>query len=477
MRDDHLEKEDKLNKIIDEFEASADCQVMKEPKTGDNCLIPLEDGKTRGRIIGFGSDDQGDYVEVFSCDYGRTNTYGYDEVFETNKEIVEFMPYSAIFGSFAGIEPIDGKSYDKSASSEIWNILQDAQQKGKLYAQVAKIKESLDWLPGIYRYDLILAAQSNDGKEIKLLNHELVNKGLARWDDVAGPVIKELKSDNLRQEFNFDSDTDEPENWEAALGSYKHEASPVEDNVQDIKNIKYEDLDQEEQLTILEMLGATDTQIAIIRQYGLPNKSASIPDPETKAMETIKEELIQEETIEDEILIPSPKKTVKKCPEEFKNDFLIYKAPPSVILWQQTHEVVILSIQVGDTPDYHLEVRESYMIFAHFISHDEEPRLNIVNFFGAINQKLVSHQIRGLNLIVRLPKRFPGLLWTQLQRENEKFAHIKYNLDTMNPLDEDFLPIKSNEKEKDSNSSDDDSGDSDELVEDSDSDEVIFYDE
>lgn len=477
MRDDCFEKEDKLNKIIDEFEASAECQVMIEPKTGDNCLIPLDDGKTRGRIIGFGSDDQGDYVDVFSCDHGRINTYGYDEVFETNKEIVEFMPYTAIFGSFAGIEPIDGKSYDKSASSEIWNILQDAQQKGKLYAQVVKVKESLDWLPGIYRYDLVLAAQSNDGKEIKLLNHELVNMGLARWDDVAGPVIKELKSDHLRQEFNDDSDTDEPENWEAALGSYKHEAPPVEDETQEFKNI-HENLDEEEQLTLLKMCGATDTEIAAIRHFNHLNKSAPIPVPETKAIETIKEDTIQEETTEaEEIVTPSPNTTVKKCPEELKNDYLIYKAPPSTILWQQTHEVVILSIHVGDTPDYHLEVRESYMIFAHFISTDEEPRLNIVNFFGAINQKLVSHQVRGLNIIVRLPKRFPGLLWTQLQREDEKFAHIKYNLDTMNPLDEDFLPDKNTDKEKDSNTSDDNSCDSDELFEDSDSDEVIFDDE
>lgn len=472
-RSDRADKLAKLLEIIDEFETSVDCKIMTDPKMGANCLIPIDDGKTRGRILGFGTDDQGNFVRVFSCDYGLVNEYDYNEVFETNKEIVEFMPYTAIYGSFAGIEPNDGKTYDETVSRDIWNMLDMAQRTGKLYAQVVKMNESLDWLPGINRYDLVLAFRSEDGSETKLLNHEMVAKNVAQWDKIAGPVVQQLKPEHLQQEFDYESNEDDEENWEEVMGTYKHEVPPAEEKPQidqfnDICQGFDDNLDENEKFELLAMLGLSATEIATIRELGVLNKHKPAPIIPTKAIETVQEEETKPISVEIPLTV---------APKELKNDFLVTKAPSSTILWQQTHAVIILSIQVGDTPDYHLDIHDSYMMFALFPSIDAEPQLTIVNFFASIKPKSVSHQIRGLNLIIRLPKRYPGLLWTQLQIENEKFSNIKYNLDTMMPLDDDFVPIKSNEKERQSDESDDDTTDSDALVEDSESGETSFDEE
>lgn len=454
-RSDRSEQEEKLNNLIDEFETTDDCKVMKDPKAGCNCLIPLDDGKSRGRIIGFGTDEEGDYIRVFSCDIGRVSEYDYTEVFETSKEITECMPSTTIQGSFAGIVPMDGETYDKKSITEIWNLLDDAQATGKLYAKVVGSKGNLEWLPGMYRYDLVLAAKSNDGV-MKLLNHEMVAKGLAKWDTAAGPNLQQLTAEQFQNEFDnkSDSESDEqtPEQWEEFVGTYKHQA-PANDDQQlkafeEMFKMFGDTLDEEDKFEFLSMLGATTNEISLIRQLDKNKLRQSKPAP-LKAIEPKPEEIIHD---------PSEKllKAIKVPHKTSNDDYLINKAPPSQVLWQQSHTIVILSIHVGDTPDYHLEVHQSHLIYAQFPSAEEQPRLTIINFFGIIKPNLVSHQIRGLNLIIRLPKLCPGLSWSRLTIEKDKFPHIKYNLNTMNPLDDDFIPIRPNEKNKDDYDSDDD---------------------
>lgn len=433
---DRETKLDALLDLIDQFQNSDKCCIMKDPQPNTNCLIPLQDGLVRGRIIERGRDEEGDYCRIFKCDYGRAELFALEEVFETSKDIIKFLPYIAMEGGIAGITPIEGETFSKSVLSEIWTILRNAQDFGKLYAKVVGYKGNHNWLPGIYRYDLLLIIKSNDG-EIKLVNHEIVNKKLAKWDSNVGLVLQKLSAKDIEKEFERDSDeeVEEMQEWEQAIGTYEHQKeSPNDvdsDTINDFKNMLELQSDiSDDEMTLL--CNAFNLPHEMIHQF-LQLRKIKVESNQSplKAIEPKPKETIQQRHV------------TKTCPEviDLKADRLIYTTRQSKILWQQNHSLIILSIPVGDTPDYHLEVHSSYMIFVHFISPDEEPRVTVINFFGTVKTEQVSHQIRGLNLRIRLPKVSYFNRWPRLTHEKENFSHIKCNLDTLKPLDEDFLPV------------------------------------
>lgn len=61
----------------------------------------------------------------------------------------------------------------------------------------------------------------------------------------------------------------------------------------------------------------------------------------------------------------------------------------------------------------------------------------ILNLFGCVEHHLVTHQLRGLNVAIRLKKSIE-LKWPRLLRAEDKCNHIKYDLNhAINDL-EDF---------------------------------------
>lgn len=54
---------------------------------------------------------------------------------------------------------------------------------------------------------------------------------------------------------------------------------------------------------------------------------------------------------------------------------------------------------------------------------------NILNLYGCIDVEYTSHEIRGLNIVVRLMKTIPDVSWPRLVRSPDKNRYLKYKLD------------------------------------------------
>lgn len=57
---------------------------------------------------------------------------------------------------------------------------------------------------------------------------------------------------------------------------------------------------------------------------------------------------------------------------------------------------------------------------------NDEDYLLVINFFGCIDPEYTSHELRGLNIIVRLCKSVP-LPWPRLTKDTEKKRWLTYN--------------------------------------------------
>lgn len=57
----------------------------------------------------------------------------------------------------------------------------------------------------------------------------------------------------------------------------------------------------------------------------------------------------------------------------------------------------------------------------------EETNLLIINFFGTVDEMYTSHEVRGLNVVVRLVKSTSEWAWPQLIAENVKCHWLSYD--------------------------------------------------
>uniref|UniRef100_A0A336LWA6 RNA helicase n=1 Tax=Culicoides sonorensis TaxID=179676 RepID=A0A336LWA6_CULSO len=442
IRVDRVAKMTKLYEIINEFTSNPDnLKPIENPEIGDNSLVAFNESYIRGRIIEIGEDEDGPFVSVFSCDYGQITKYDATDVFETSNEIVEFMAYTAIMGSFYGITVYDGDDI----LDKMWKVIQMALKRGDVFAKVINLKENLDWLPGIYYYDLVIAAK-DEKNNVKILNQEFVAKGYAKYDQEAGSKVQKLNPKLFLKDLSEENKENESEeNWEEFVGTYKKtEASPMpsststESDMESLAKITNDlfggedrkiDFDDEDMINMMKMFKL---------EHYIPTYQSS------KAKMAVKENSIKSTASSDTGFSSGVSvKTEELLNEPFSSEssfqFLINASRQPEVFWQQNDVMVITSIHLGDNHEYHLEIRKSHMIFSHFIPNSE-PHLLVINFFGLIHPKSASHQIRGLNLIIRLPKQILGVNWPRLHYEDDKFGNVKYNLDTMKILADDFEP-------------------------------------
>lgn len=60
---------------------------------------------------------------------------------------------------------------------------------------------------------------------------------------------------------------------------------------------------------------------------------------------------------------------------------------------------------------------------------------NILNLFGCVDAKFTSHEVRGLNIIVRMNKTLAGIHWPRLVQSPDKNQFIKYKMDQLDTDD------------------------------------------
>uniref|UniRef100_A0A1A9UER8 RNA helicase n=1 Tax=Glossina austeni TaxID=7395 RepID=A0A1A9UER8_GLOAU len=100
----------------------------------------------------------------------------------------------------------------------------------------------------------------------------------------------------------------------------------------------------------------------------------------------------------------------------------LHKRPQTT--WHQTNCIIFLSIYASDVKDYYLKVTSDQLYFA--ADNHVEEHISILYFMGIIKSRLVSHELRGLNVVVLLVKDV-CVNWPRLLKDSTKFNWLICN--------------------------------------------------
>ncbi|KAI9587374.1 uncharacterized protein LOC119631807 [Glossina fuscipes] len=365
-----------------------------------SCIIKYEHLYLRAKVYGiYGNEISERLYRFFLCDYAcfvdvKSEDLYKDCFYETSGTIVNFTPYQAIHCNLAGIK---SDCFTKRIYVTKSYLYAAAVQENSRKANKALTYRNLP----INSYAVLLyeCSEENDFKQASLFNKMLLDGGAA----IADPETKQF----LTMEIDF----------EEKGKSSQHE--DIEDVVDKL-------------LTFTELIEwiANADGLDIVSVGELLNQEKGMSDePAEVSKEVVK---ITEETRSVNEFNTLPEKAKHEDREELflssqDNPCLpslsaLHKRPQTT--WHQTNYTIILSIYAPDIKDYYLQVTSKQLHFTADI-HGEEHVL-ILHFMGIIQPRLVSHELRGLNVVVLLVKGI-CMNWPRLLKDSTKPNWLTYN--------------------------------------------------
>uniref|UniRef100_A0A1A9WKS7 Probable ATP-dependent RNA helicase spindle-E n=1 Tax=Glossina brevipalpis TaxID=37001 RepID=A0A1A9WKS7_9MUSC len=365
-----------------------------------NCIIKYNHLYLRAKLVCIttGNEINKCLYKFFLCDYAcfiniKSEDLYKDCFYETSEAIVNFTPYQAIHCNLAGIQ---------------WNCHTKRFYVTKSYLYVRAVCDNSREIHNImlqaccnlpinsYMVLLYECGEEDDFKHATLFNKILLDNAIA----IADPETKHfLTIDFEKQEIN-------------------EENSQHRDTIDKLVtfNELFECLQNCDELDVIEFMefpGQEETSERPLRVSKEANelyKKTRSLDKINKLPEKTKSQEAEKLTLlsQDDCPIPSLK-ALHKCPQT---------------TWHQTNCIIFLSIYAPDIKNYYLEVGSDELYFAADI-HGEEHIL-ILHLLGSIQPKLISHELRGLNVIVRLVKSI-CLNWPRLLINSTKVSWLTYN--------------------------------------------------
>lgn len=432
QREDNVSKLDSLYALIDAFVELADNRrPLEKFEKGENCLVQFKNEYSRARLVN-PSSTAPDHCTIYSLDTGFLDEVPVNDIIETTDEITCSIKYQAMLARLAGIVPNSPTGYTEDELMDMENLI--LEYKNNLYVRFVYLNHNVDWYSewGLNFYDVLLVVVPDNLSEVKILNKIFVEKGLAKlrenfkFEDITEEeLLKELESTESKP------DEDE-EDWEKYIGTYKPAPqTTLTQNTNGTFDFDFDDMDEEDLESALAFFGL---------DHLMPKKNG-ISQSNLPKIENGTEHLPNEHQKNDGV--NDDEKQIMKNNQALNHIKISqltsqYKSPE--VIWQQNELFVIMSIKLGDTETFYLDITETDLILEFSdIQNDDETKVLMLNFFNYIDPSLASYQKRGLNLVIRLPKLFKGVSWTRLTKIDEKLSHIKYNFDAMNVLDEDCI--------------------------------------
>lgn len=386
--------------------------LLNNPHPMENCLASREGSYHRGKIqrILVDSEDGCVKARVFFCDLGLFRNIRLDKLRSSTKAITEFMPFQAICCKLTGINI-------KCDRDEIQKFIQMEDSVHMVYA-VKKLPNSpVDDVFDRSPYEIILYECFTDKKDIQI-NKMLVEHGLASYNDETKHFL-ELETEVDFE--NFDYQEGDSYDFQAFLDRIKQQMDE-EDREMLQESLLQEDEDKEEP-KIIEITEDDDPKSTL--------KSSK---------EQVEEKLEDDDQkVTEHLASPPSLKALHKRP---------------LTTWHETMFMINLVIHAPDIDDYHLEVHPKSVIFVAIVNG--ETNVLILNLLGYVRPEMVTHEIRGLNVVVRLVKDL-YMPWPRLLEDPTKFPWLKYNYNAVDDLlkeEEDTIFGKQRKKRRLSESSD-----------------------
>ncbi|XP_053949152.1 uncharacterized protein LOC128857417 [Anastrepha ludens] len=439
--DENLAKFDELLELINAHIA----QLQQKPlmpfpaswfKPMQNCIVRHDNRYLRAKLYGIFNKDSSSIgattssiYRFFLCDYAcfvmaDTKDLYNDFLYPTTQQIVEFTPYQAVHCTLAGIK------FNRFAKP--FKVTKDYLFA---YAVIERKYESME-IRGfpINSYEILLYENEteDDLQTLEMLNKALISNGVATVDEetkafldmhIKLPTVpKELcKFDELLQciQRSFDLEMGELKCAESSTPLRAIELpqlpAPHEENAP-----QNSALNQHSTYEPLKSSTSSGSEEELLLSSTTKTSSTSNND-QSVSCPSVAHDTTSSSTSD---LPPPPALQTK------------YKRPQ--VSWYDTDCLIYLVINVPDISHYYLEVKVDTLLFYAIIN--DQPYALVMNFLGIVEPSLVTHEIRGLNVVVRLVKGV-FMKWPRLLQQSTRFPWLNFNLNAIDLSEvENLLP-------------------------------------
>lgn len=449
----HMAMFDDLVELINRHVSNLKAHAEKEPPKRiydfeplHNCIVKYDNMYLRAKVHGvFGTSVKKRLYRFFLCDYAcftnaKSNELYNDFLYETTDEIVSFIPYQAVHCTLAGIQ-LDRFAKRYKVTKEYLYACAVEQRTAE-----EKMSLSLNNLP-IYSYKILLyeCEKSSDFSNAEMFNRTLVDKGITSVDENDKHYLK------YKLCLDDDDDVDDDANREEVKAQQVNTSQANTSSSSDISEVytfeqliecieKSHELDKLDNNLLDEATASQvlkeikECTIEEVKEEAEKNNISSKQDSPltTKKPPQIHSELDDDEedhcTTEDD---SDNKKSSASITSS--NDDSYTKTPPPILkalykrpmtTWYETDCLIFISIYAPDIVDYNLEVTQK-TVYLHTSIQGEE-YVVFLHLLGSIDPQQVSHEIKGLNVIIRLVKNV-FVPWPRLLQESTKYSWLKFN--------------------------------------------------
>ncbi|XP_061388957.1 uncharacterized protein LOC133324087 [Musca vetustissima] len=450
----HMAMFDDLNELINRHVANLKTIAEKEPPKRiydfeplHNCIVKYDNMYLRAKVHGvFGNSVKKRLYRFFLCDYAcftnaKSSELYNDFLYETTEEIVQFIPYQAVHCTLAGIQ------MDRFAKR--YKVTKEYLYACAVEQRSAEEKQSLSLnnLP-IYSYKILLyeCEKSGDFRHAEMFNRTLVDKGITSVDEDNKHYLKY----KLCLDDDDDNSSEDVKAQQPASGIVQMNSSTSGSDISDVytfeqllecieKSHELDKLDNnllDEAKTVIEEIKENTKEEEAGKKNKVKNITEQTPNELTKKSEITKK-LPNYDDDEDHCTTTEDDSDNKKSSSisiSSSNDDGSYIVTPPPILkalykrpmttWYETDCLIIISIYAPDITEYNLEITQK-SVFFNTIIQDEE-YVVFLNLLGSIDPQQVSHEIKGLNVIIRLVKNV-FVTWPRLLQESTKYSWLKFN--------------------------------------------------
>uniref|UniRef100_A0A182SY95 RNA helicase n=1 Tax=Anopheles maculatus TaxID=74869 RepID=A0A182SY95_9DIPT len=129
-----------VDSVIKEFvQDESKLKPVQNPRLHQHCLVFYENNYHRGRIVKLPEPDGGtNEVEVFLLDFG--GTFRCDRLYKISDHVLRAVPFLAIKGSFAHIQPPNGAAqWSDDVSDAIYDKWLEKHNHGTMFASVMRV--------------------------------------------------------------------------------------------------------------------------------------------------------------------------------------------------------------------------------------------------------------------------------------------------------------------------------------------------
>ncbi|XP_067639600.1 putative ATP-dependent RNA helicase TDRD12 isoform X2 [Eurosta solidaginis] len=435
IEDEQLNKFDEMLELINDHITKLRAKpTMPFPaswfKPMQNCIVHHDNRYLRAKLYGiFVSDSStrsttnSSIYRFFLCDYAcfimaKPEDLYNDFLYPTTQEIVEFTPFQGVHCTLAGI--------NLNRFAKPYKVTKDY-----LFAYAVKERASANiGMPhfNINSYEILLYENEyeHEMQTLELFNRTLIDKGVATADKENEHYLEmKIKLPKVPKDLcNFedllqciqrsfelemieaqDNDT-APKLQTTPLQAIKPPQIDLPKNIKKIRQRPYKPLKSKSS----DPSSGTDEEPLLSSS----NKTTSSSDNDQSISSASAAHDTSSSSTEAPHLPPPPQLQAK------------HKRPQ--VCWYDTDCFIYLVISAPDISEYYLEVTEDTLIF--YAEINEQSNALVLNFAGLIEPTLVSHEIRGLNVVVRLVKGV-FMKWPRLLKQTTRYPWLTFNLNAI----------------------------------------------